>query len=459
MNIQDKFREPGQRISSAPALRKESFLRRHALMLFVLFAVLAAGGGYYYWNSLSNTSAEPTPTTAVRGDIEDVVTALGNLTPFTSVDVGAQVTGQLKKLSVAIGDEVKKDQLVAEIDAAVTSAKVDADNAQLQNYQAQLLQKESDLALTKAQADRQSRLMADNATSQDAFDVAQAAYNAAQAQLKVVQAQISQAQSTLKADQATLGYSKIYAPMTGTVTAIPAKEGQTLNANQQAPTILTIADLSTMTVSTQVSEADVPKLRLGMDAYFTTLGDPARRWTGKLRQILPTPTIVNNVVLYTALFDVENPNKVLMPQMSAQVFFIRGAAHDAVIVPVAALRFTGRNADGAARAGRQGGNGGGNGGQGRRGGGQRATDAGAGDRPRPATVTLLKPDGMTETREVTVGVTDRVNAQIISGLEEGETIVASNAPAAGGRAQRGANGNANALGAPPNGGRGLGGFR
>ena len=225
-----------------------------------------------------------------------------------------------------VGDDVQKGALLAEIDSAVMAAKVDADNAQLQNFQAQLAEKQSQLMLAQTQAERQDRLMKDNATSQDALDVAKATFQSAQAQLKSVQAQINQSQSSLKADSATLSYSKIFAPMTGTVTAIPAKQGQTLNANQQAPTILTISDLSTMTVSAQVSEADVAKIRVGMDAYFTTLGSN-RRYSGKLRQILPTPTVTNNVVLYTALFDVANPNKQLMTQMTAQVFFVRASAH------------------------------------------------------------------------------------------------------------------------------------
>ena len=179
--------------------------------------------------------------------------------------------------------------------------------------------------------------MADNATSQDA--VRQRAGGEAvgrSAGESRHTADITRAQSTLKADQALLGYSNIFAPMSGTVTAIPAKQGQTLNANQTAPLILTIADLSTMTVSTQVSEADVSRLKVGMDAYFTTLGSGERRWTGKLRQILPTPTVLNNVVLYTALFDVANPGRELMPQMSAQVFFVLAGAYDVVTVPVSA---------------------------------------------------------------------------------------------------------------------------
>src|SRR6185503_17485715 len=132
-----------------------------------------------------------------------------------------------------------------------------------------------------------------------AFESAEANLQVIDAQIDALRAQIQQIESNLKADQANLGYTKIFAPMAGTVVDIIARQGQTLNANQQAPIILRIADLSTMTVVTQVSEADVAKLKLGVAAYFTTLGQPDRRRIGKLRQILPTPQVVNNVVLYS----------------------------------------------------------------------------------------------------------------------------------------------------------------
>src|SRR5262249_26227061 len=131
---------------------------------------------------------------------------------------------------------------------------------------------------------------------------------------------------------------KIYAPMSGTAVAQSAKQGQTLNANQQAPIIVRIADLTTMTVQSHVSEADVSSLKPGMPVYFTTLGNGSKRWYGKLRQIIPTPETVNNVVLYDALFDVDNRDGALMTQMTAQVFFVSAQAKTAVQVPVGALR-------------------------------------------------------------------------------------------------------------------------
>jgi macrolide-specific efflux system membrane fusion protein len=452
MNVQPRHRNLQDRAPVAPTRQPGAFgrlmrgFRKHPLVTGGLIVLMAAGAGYVVQSETSGTGGTAIIAPAVRGDIEEVVTALGSLTPLKSVDVGAQVSGQLDKLMVNIGDEVKQDQKLAEIEAAVTSAKVDAGNAQVASLQAQLAERQSQLALATSQAQRQERLMAENATSQDLYDTAQAAVRTGQAQVKSTQADITRAQSTLKADQATLGYSNIFAPMAGTVVAIPAKQGQTLNANQTAPLILTIADLSTMTVSTQVSEADVSRLKIGMDAYFTTLGSGERRWTGKLRQILPTPTVVNNVVLYTALFDVDNAGRELMPQMSAQVFFVQSGAYDVVTVPVSALRYTDRPARGARR-----GQGGPNAGdlpaqgaqnaatQGAAKGGaakgepkgaqtpvpaQVAAEPEASSKPtRAAQVTVVHDDGMQETRTVRVGVTDRVNAEIVSGLSEGERVV------------------------------------
>ena len=425
MNVQPRHRNLQERPPTAPHKpagvlgRFARRIRKHPIVTAGVVALVAIGTGYAVQTSTSGNAGTPIVEQAVRGDVEELVTALGSLIPLKSVDVGAQVSGQLDKLLVAIGDEVKQGQKLAEIEAAVTSAKVDAGTAQVASLRAQLAERESQLALVTSQAGRQERLMADNATSQDAYDSAQAAMRTAAAQVKSTTADITRAQSTLKADQALLGYSNIFAPMSGIVTAIPAKQGQTLNANQTAPLILTIADLSTMTVSTQVSEADVSRLKVGMDAYFTTLGSGNRRWTGKLRQILPTPTVLNNVVLYTALFDVANPGRELMPQMSAQVFFVQAGAYDVITVPVAALRYTDRPARGQGR------------GQGREKGAEAPaqaaappqTDAAAAKPTRPAEVTVVHDDGMQEVRNVQVGVTDRVNAEIVSGLSEGETVV------------------------------------
>ncbi|WP_430395737.1 efflux RND transporter periplasmic adaptor subunit [Ferrovibrio sp.] len=307
------------------------------LATMVLLAGVA-GGGWWYWQARANTAAPPRTQTVALGLVEDTVSAVGTLQPLNYVDVGTQVSGQLRQILVDFGARVEKGQLLAQIDPTVYEARVSADQAQLLNLKAQIAEKSVQQKLAQKQFERQRRLLADRATSEDSFDTAEANLKAITAQIDALNAQVQQTESTLKGDLANLSYTKIYAPMTGTVIDVTARQGQTLNANQQAPIILRIADLDTMTVQTQVSEADVSRLKIGMPAYFTTLGQPNRRRTGTLRQILPTPQVVNNVVLYSALFDVPNPGQDLLPQMSAQVFFIVAHAENVPVVPLAALR-------------------------------------------------------------------------------------------------------------------------
>jgi len=404
--------------AGSAARARLSRLRRPALLLAA--CALLAGGGYYAWRAwfAADDPANTVLTAPVtRGNIEDTVTATGTLQPKDYVDVGTQVSGQLKKLLVDIGAVVKKGQLLAEIDPTVYQSKVDADHAQLRNQRAQIADKQAQLVLAELQFARQQNLARDNANSKEALQIAEAAQRSAHAQLDAFKAQMQQTESTLRGDEANLGYTKIFAPMAGTVVAQAAKQGQTLNANQQAPIVMRIADLSTMTVQAQVSEADVPKLRIGMDVYFTTLGGDNRRFYGKLRQIPPTPNVVNNVVLYDALFDVPNPDQALMTQMTAQVFFVASSAKDAVLVPLSALHPLA--AQGRTRG---------------------ARGAGGSD-PRSlfasgnAQVSVIGSDGKATERQVKVGVMNRVTAQITAGLEPGEkVVVGTKAPAAAARA-------------------------
>jgi macrolide-specific efflux system membrane fusion protein len=417
-----------------PARSRVSRFRRPALVLAAC-AVLA-GGGYYAWQTwFANDGSANSLLTAVvtRGNLEDTVTATGTLQPKDFVDVGTQVSGQLKTLLVDIGAVVKKGQLLAEIDPSVYQAKVDGDQAQLLNQRAQLADKQAQLALADLQLTRQQNLTRDDATTADALQSAEAGRKSALAQQDSIKAQIQQTESTLRGDEASLGYTKIYAPIAGTVVSQAAKQGQTLNANQQAPIVMRIADLSTMTVQAQVSEADVPKLHVGMDVYFTTLGGDNRRFYGKLRQIPPTPTVVNNVVLYDALFDVANPNQALMTQMTAQVFFVASSAKDAVLVPLTALRPVA--AEGRPHTPRVSGAGAADG---------KGAVRSAGADPRNqfangrALVSVVDADGKVADREVKVGVMNRVSAQIVSGLAPGETVViGTKAPAAAAPAQTG----------------------
>ncbi|HQS46727.1 MAG: efflux transporter periplasmic adaptor subunit [Rhizobiales bacterium 24-66-13] len=372
---------------------------RRAWWIAGAVAVLAGAGGYYAYG-LSGATATPGLATVpvVRGDIQQTVTALGTIKPKTYVDVGTQVSGQLRKVLVAIGDGVQKGQLVAQIDPTVYQTKVIGDQAQLDNLKAQLAQQRAQLDLDKLRDDRATRLLASKAGSQDTADAAAATVRIGEAKIAALQAQIKQTQATLDGDLANLGYTKIFAPITGTVVSITSVEGQTLNANQTAPIILRVADLDTMQVWAQVAEADIPKVKVGMEVYFTTLGMPDRRFTAKVVQVLPTPDTVNDVVLYNVLIDVPNPERLLMTSMSAQVFFMLGGAKDALLVPPSAVRPLARG--GSKREARN-----------------------------EATVRVLV-NGEVQTRAVKTGLSSRTQVQITEGLKEGELVVTSADPSA-----------------------------
>jgi macrolide-specific efflux system membrane fusion protein len=387
-----------------------------------LALVVVAGGAWFLYRHFvpARGADRNVYATAQKVDIEDLVTATGSLQPRDYVDVGAQVSGQLKKILVEVGSEVKEGDLLAEIDAEQSNARVDASRAQLRSQAAQLALQEVNLAKAERDLQRQKNLMTEDATTAEEVQNAQTTLDTTRAQINSLKAQMQQLQASMRVDEANLKYTKIYAPMTGTIVSIAAKQGQTLNTNQQAPTILRIGDLSTMTVQTQVSEADVSKLRKGMSAYFTTLGGSGRRYYGKLDKVEPTPTVTNNVVLYNALFDVPNSANQLLPQMTAQVFFVVAEARDVLAVPMSALTMQRGGAPAAAsreaRANREGQPP--RDGTGRDGTGRQARG------PRVATVQLAQADGKVVTREVQVGVTNRVQAEIVAGLAEGDRIVA-----------------------------------
>ena len=422
---------------------------RRPLLTAAILVALLASTVYVLTRRAGDAASGFTTTVVATGDIEDSVTALGNLQPRDYVDVGAQATGQLKKLYVDIGDVVKQGQLLGEIDPEIASARVDQDAGTLANLNAQLADKQAQLSLANANFARQKGLKTADATSKADYDSAAQAARSAVAEVAALRGQIAAAQSQLDGDKVTLGYTKIYAPMSGTVVSVSIKQGQTINSVQAAPTILRIADLSTMTVWTQVSEADVPKLKLGMPAYFTTLGDPDKRWYGKLGQIQPTPTVTNNVVLYTATFDVANPSQQLMTQMTAQVFFVTASAHNVLTVPVSALHKGRAHASGQDKRPSE---------------GREETGHSASPGDFAAVRAAMKssgakrywvavetPDGSLEHRPVAIGVMSRVSAQVLAGLHAGDKIVVgmkSTASASRDRSSRSGVGNRPRFGFP-----------
>lgn len=364
---------------------------------------VAALGAFFWWSSRGRIAYQTLPV--ARGDIEATVTAIGTLQPRRYVDVGAQVSGQINRLLVAPGAEVAKGDLLIEIDPSVQRAAVDAGRASLAGLRAQMADQQAQHRLAGQQLVRQKQMAQDEATRLEDLQAAEAAFASAAAKIDNFKAQIDQTQAALKADEARLGYTRIYAPMAGTVVSVEAREGQTLNATYQTPNILRIADLAGMTVWTDVSEADVRRVKPGMPVYFTTLGSSdagaSRRWEGEVRQVLPAPPVAPGAagsgssgavpapaakaVTYTVLFDVDNTDGELMPQMTAQVSFVTARAQRVLAVPLAALA--------------------------------------AGGAPGSYTARVLKPDGEPESRTVRVGVRSRHLAEALEGLQEGEALI------------------------------------
>ncbi len=378
------FGSLGQRIANLPAdYRRLSPLMRVVVALGVVLLLAAV---VWYAQSFGSSKTSFKTAAVTRGDIEQTVTALGALQPKDYVDVGAQASGELQIVHVNIGDVVNKGDLLAEIDPTVYESAVAADRAKVRDLQAQIKRQEAQLELAQIQNRRNQGLLKINAISKDAADTSAATVKQDKASVDSLKAQLDQANSTLQGDEANLSYCKIYAPMSGTVTSQTTLQGQTLNNRQTAPTILQIADLSTMTVKAQVAEADVGKLKAGMPVYFTTLGMPDRKWRSTVRQILPTPETVNDVILYDALTDVANEDKALMTSMTAQVFFVLGEAKNVPIVPTAALRPSRSGDKNTYRV--------------------MVMD---GSRPNP--------------REVKIGLMNRTTAEVVSGLVEGDIVV------------------------------------
>lgn len=312
--------------------------KKIALILILLLAVGA--GGYGAWSYIKKPDPQAQavrPLAVARGNIEEVVTAQGKLEPKEYVNVGAQVSGQIQELFVDIGDNVKLGDPIAIIDPEVYEAQVAGDEAQLKTLNAQKAEQEALLEQAKRNLARNQKLAKQKAISQEVADDSETTVKISEAQLQSLSAQIEKQQSTLEGNKANLNYTKIFAPMAGTVVTLETREGETLNANQTTPTIVQVANLDTMTVKAQVAEADINKIKEGMPVYFTTLGAQQRRWTTTVRQILPTPEVINDVVLYNVLADIDNKDRQLMSNMSTQMFFVLGKADNVLTIPAAAL--------------------------------------------------------------------------------------------------------------------------
>ncbi len=361
--------------------------RRRKTAIVALLALLA-WAGWHATHRKTDTGVAERTATVETGSINALISAQGKLEPKDFVQVGLQITGQIKKLHVDVSDFVKKGDLLVEIDPRIYQSKVDVDHSQIKSLTAQLADQAAALELATLQQGRNQAMYRKKAISKDTFDQGAASLKSAKAKYDSLKAQIEQANSQLVADKTNLGFTKIYAPMDGVVASLPVREGQTLNSVQSAPTLMEIDNLDVMTVRAQVAEADVPHVTLGMPVYFTTLGDMEHKWRGTVRLIQPSPEVINDVVLYDVLIDTDNPGHKLLNGMSTQVFFELGAAEN---VPILSLEALGKR--------------------------QPQEDADG------AKAYSVQVKGEAAPRTVMVGLSDRTKAEIKSGLKAGDVVL------------------------------------
>lgn len=411
------------------------------------------------------------------GDIENNVMASGKVKALNTVDVGAQVSGEVTRLYVEVGDEVQQGDLIAQIDqvtqnntlsneqatleqsvAAIQSAQAEvlSRQASLKSAQADLISRQSELRQARTDFDRLQGLVAIDAISKQEYDTqatkvetAQAAVASARAAIDTARAAIATANANVNSQQAALrksetnvstakedlSYTTIRAPMSGTVVSVTTEQGTTVNANQTAPTIVTLADLSTVRINAQISEADVINVQADMPVYFNIIGNPDQKFDSVLKAIEPAPETISDTsstdsaIYYVGYIEVPNTDRRFRIDMTAQVYIIINEAKNTLLIPSAALQASKPSAS------------------------ARNTNTSIDKTDTPdnsktdlksaksnaatATVRVLKADGEVVNQSVTTGINNRVNVQILSGLSEGDKVILSEASAEGSKSQGG----------------------
>ncbi|MFN7725846.1 MAG: efflux RND transporter periplasmic adaptor subunit [Rubrivivax sp.] len=381
--------------------------RRHPRLRWLALALLA-GGAYAGWRALNPPPPPPPPPSAVVGpaDITQLVQAAGVLQAKTKVDVGAQVSGQIQTLHVQLGQQVKKGELLVSLDPELARNDVARAEAALVQQKALLESRQVDLLAARREAERQRRLLAGAATAGLEAERAENDLAKLEADVRGQTAVMSRLQADLAQAQVRLGYTRITAPMDGTVVSLPVQVGQTVIAVQITPVILTLADLDTITVRIKVPEADIQSVQVGQTARFATLAGEGQRYEGKLRVIQPIPERAGNAVFYNVLFEVDNRARRLYSDMTVQVDVETGSAKQVLSMPMVALGE--RDKDGRFR------------------------------------VTVLDAAGKQQARQVRTGLQDGNRVQVLDGLKAGDKVLlappsaaeaasAASAAASGGR--------------------------
>ncbi len=366
-------------------------------LVMVTLLVIATGTVATYFYIKNDTPTVAYSTEPVRvGDIEDVVLTNGVLYPYKMVNVGAQVSGKLETIAVTVGDTLKAGDLIAQIDNLSQENALKEAQASLTNINAQYRAKTAQIYQSKLAFERQKTMLQKNVTSQSTYDAAEAELLVYKAELDQLVAEKEKALISVDDAQLDLGYTTIESPIDGTVVYVSVEEGQTVNTNQSTPSIIEVAQLDVMTIKAQVSEADIIHIAKGQPVYFSILGAPQHNFYGELKSIEPGPTLLtgddnelnigdNDAIYYNALFDVDNSDGLLRFGMTAQVSIVLDSAKEALLVPSQILtrKLKGEN--------------------------------------RYRIPVLVR--GALEMRNVEIGIDNKVYAQVLSGLEQGDQVI------------------------------------
>ncbi|WP_145560190.1 efflux RND transporter periplasmic adaptor subunit [Yersinia bercovieri] len=378
-------------------------LTARRLTLIAVVFIVSTVALVIYWQRPSPPAYVTAP--ARLGDIENAVLATGRLDAFERVNVGAQVSGQVKSLKVKLGDQITKGQLVADIDSLPQRNELRTAEAALNIVKADRQAKQAQLKQAESHFKRQRRMLNDEASSREDFEKAEEQLATTRAELLSLDAKLVQMQVDVEKKKVDLSYTRVLAPMDGIVIAVVTQQGQTVNSSQSAPTIIKLARLDVMTIKAQISEADITHIFAGQKAYFSIFSEPDRRYYATLRTVELAPESVmkddapgasnssatddtskNASVYYNALLDVPNPENRLRIGMTSQVSLLRENAKNTLLVPIQAVQKT---------------------------------------EGKKQQVRVLSNSGQLEMREVKTGITDNVDIQILSGLKVGELVVLS----------------------------------
>jgi HlyD family secretion protein len=408
-------------VSLIPKLQnvKQKYIQMKKSLLYIGSAVVVLAVGFLVYRSIGKTKQSVSIETAKveRGTISNTVTATGTLEAVKTVEVGTQVSGVIEKIFVDFNSQVKKGQLLAQLDETPLIA-------QLEQTKASVDQAEAQVKYQKATYERYKALLAKKLIAQSDFDLAEFNYNIALGAL-------NNAKSMYDKNKINLSYARIYSPIDGTVLDRAVEVGQTVAASFNTPTLFTIAnDLTQMRVEAKVDEADIGQLVNGQRVEFTVDAFPARKFSGDVTEIRLQPVTSNNVVTYTVVIGAPNPENILKPGMTANATFYVTERKDILLVPAKAVRFTPDPAVMAAYMPPMGGD------------GAKASETpmppmGGGAMPAGGAMTKekstndsiqmvwIKSNNGLHPQRVTVGATDEINYEVVQGLKEGDEVVTS----------------------------------